>query len=223
MQNPTHPDTHRELGEGERILSGIGGSLLVYYVSKKRTTDALLLLGGSYLLYRAITGDCPIGALWKNRRNRRTHPANVNVRTQVVVSKPPGEVYAYWRNLENWPQFMKHLESVDQMDNNTSAWRMKLSGIGDVRWEAKIVRDEKDSELSLSSVPGSPLDATAKLNFSPTPGNATRVDVMLSYRAPMGVIGERLSRLLTPVFREKVEADIHNFKHYIEDAGKDGD
>jgi hypothetical protein len=34
------------------------------------------------------------------------------------------------------------------------------------------------------------------------------------------VIGERLSRLLTPAFREKVESDVANFKHFIENLGK---
>jgi uncharacterized membrane protein len=74
----------------------------------------------------------------------------------------------------------------------------------------------------LHSVPGAIIETTAKINFSDTPGNATRIDVLLSYRVPQGAIGERLSRMLTPAFREKVYEDIHNFKHYFEDAGVSG-
>jgi uncharacterized membrane protein len=51
------------------------------------------------------------------------------------------------------------------------------------------------------------------------PGNATRIDVMLSYRAPAGVIGQRLSRVLTPAFGEKVKDDVYRFKAYFEHAG----
>jgi len=218
--HPTH-ETPADIGEGQRVLSAIGGSLLVYYVTKKHKADSLLLLGGAWLLYRAVSGHCPISAAWKTQ-HRRNHPSNVNVRTYVVVNKPREEVYALWRSLENWPLFMRHLSNVDELDNTTSAWTMTLPGIGDIRWEANIVRDEKDRELSLSSVPGAPIDVTAKINFSPTPGNATRIDVMLSYRAPAGVIGERLSRLLTPTFRQKIESDIANFKHFIENLGKKG-
>ncbi|HLZ88175.1 MAG TPA: SRPBCC family protein [Puia sp.] len=222
MQLHTHPDTADGIGEGERVLSAIGGSLLVYYVTKKHKADTLLLLGGAYLLYRAIAGHCPIRAAWKTNY-RRAHPSNVNVRTQVIVNKPREEVYAFWRSLENWPLFMRHLGNVDELDNTTSAWTMKMPGIGEVRWEARIVKEEKDTELSWTSVPGTPIDVTGKINFSSTPGNATRIDVMLSYRAPAGIIGERISRLLTPSFQGKLEADIHNFKHYIEDLGKTGD
>jgi len=217
----THSHTRGDIGEGQRILSAIGGSLLVYFVTKKHKADSLLLLGGAYLLYRAASGHCPLSEAWKSRPARH-HPSNVNVRTQIVVARPPEEVYPLWRSLENWPLFMRHLANVDELDNNTSAWTMTMPGIGDVRWEANIVRDEKDRELSISSVPGAPIDVTAKINFSPTPGNATRVDVMLSYRAPAGPIGERIARLLTPVFRDKIESDIANFKHFIENLGKMG-
>jgi len=222
MQLHTHSDTNPDIGDGQRVLSAIGGSLLVYYVTKKHKTDTLLLMGGAYLLYRALSGHCPLSEALRSNR-RRTHPTNINVRSHVVVNKPREEVYAFWRSLENWPLFMRHLGNVDELDNTTSAWTMKLPGIGDIRWEAKIVKEEKDAELSLTSVPGAPLDTTAKINFSPTPGNATRIDVMLSYRAPMGIIGERVSRFLTPAFHERIESDIANFKHYIENAGKSGD
>lgn len=218
MQLHSHHDSTGDIGEGQRVLSAIGGSLLVYYTAKKHKADTLLLLGGAYLLFRAISGQCPLTDAWKTRQ-RRHHPTNVNVRTQIVVAKPPEEVYPLWRSLENWPLFMRHLANVDELDNTTSAWTMTMPGIGDIRWEANIVREEKDRELSLSSAPGAPIDLTAKINFSPTPGNATRVDVMLSYRAPAGPIGERIARLLTPAFREKVESDIANFKHFIENLG----
>jgi uncharacterized membrane protein len=39
---------------------------------------------------------------------------------------------------------------------------------------------------------------------------------MITYRAPGGVIGERLSRLLTPLFRDAIEKDIRGFKHFME-------
>lgn len=202
-----------------RVISAFAGSLLLYFVARKHKLNSLLLLGGSYLLYRGISGHCPVSSLVQNRRHEPALGSNVNIRTHVIVNKPRSEVYAFWRRLENWPLFMRHLENVDELDNNTSAWRLRLPGMGEVRWEARIVKEEKDTELSWHSVPDAPIESTAKINFSDTPGNATRIDVMLSYRAPEGAIGERISRLLTPAFREKVGEDIRNFKHYFENVG----
>ena len=223
MQNISQTSTSTEqppdIGADQRTLSAIGGSLLLYFVAKRHKWDSLLLLGGTYLLYRAVTGRCPVSSAWKSVQQHTAPSPNVNVRTQLVVNKPREDVYAFLRRLENWPLFMRHLENVDELDRTTSAWRLKLPGIGDVRWEARILKDEKNTELSWHSVPGASVENTGKIAFSDAPGDATRLDILLSYRAPAGAIGERLARVLTPAFGEKVKDDVYRFKAYFEHAG----
>jgi len=208
--------TKHMLGKTERTISAVGGSLLLYLVSRKHKKESLLLLAGGYLMYRAVAGKCPVSDVFRN--NARMHPNNVNVRTQVTVNRPREEVYAFWRRLENLPLFMRHLESVDELDDTVSAWKIRIpGGLGDIRWEADIVREIEDTELSWKSAPGAAIRNAGKINFSDAPSGGTRIDVMISYRAPMGVFGERLSRLLTPVFREMIEKDIAGFKQFMED------
>jgi len=205
------------LGKTERAISALGGSLLVYFVSRKHKRETLLLAWGGYLLYRAISGKCPISTAIRER-GRDHRPSNINVRTQVTVNSPREEVYAFWRRLENLPLFMKHIESVDELSDTVSAWKVRIpGGLGDIRWEADIVRDIENTEISWQSAPGASIENAGKINFSDAPSGATRIDVMISYRAPMGVLGERLSRLLTPVFREMIEKDIQGFKQFMED------
>ena len=99
---------------------------------------------------------------------------------------------------------------------------LKLPGIGDVRWEARILKDEKDTELSWHSVPGASVENTGKIAFSDAPGDATRLDIpsFLSYRAPArSRSGKALARVLTPAFSEKVKDDVYRFKAYFEHAG----
>jgi uncharacterized membrane protein len=219
MQHQTSSEHPADIGSDQRTLSAIGGSLLLYFVAKRHKWDSLLLLGGTYLLYRAVTGNCPVTTAWKSAREHAAQTPNINVRTHLVVNKPREEVYTFLRRLENWPLFMRHLENVDELDKTTSAWRVKLPGIGDIRWESRILKDEKNTELSWHSVPDAAIENTGKLNFSDMPGNATRIDVMLSYRAPSGAIGQRVSRVLTPAFGEKVKDDVYRFKAYFEHAG----
>ncbi|HVU53661.1 MAG TPA: SRPBCC family protein [Puia sp.] len=209
------------LGKTERAISAVGGSLLLYFVSRKHKRESLLLMAGGYLLYRAVSGKCPVSDTI--RGNARVHPSNVNVRTQVTVNRPREEVYAFWRRLENLPLFMRHIESVDELDDTVSAWKIKIpGGLGEIRWEAEIVRDIMDTEISWKSATGAAIKNAGKVNFSDAPSGGTRIDVTISYRAPMGVVGERLSRLLTPVFREMIEKDIMGFKQFMEDKEKVG-
>ncbi|HTI06924.1 MAG TPA: SRPBCC family protein [Puia sp.] len=202
----------------ERALSAIAGSLILYKITQKHKADSLLLLAGGYLLYRGISGHCPIHSLFSGRK-RADHARNVNVRASVVVNRPREEVYAFWRRLENLPLFMRHLESVDEIDNTTSAWKVRLpGGLGFVRWEAEIVKEEEGTMLSWQSVPGASIQNAGKINFSDTPGRGTRIDALISYHAPMGTFGEEVSHLLTPVFSEMVKNDILGFKHFMEDT-----
>jgi uncharacterized membrane protein len=208
------------IGDKERLLSALAGSLLLYATAKRHTVNTLLLLGGGYLLYRALTGHC---AIYSARSvHRWAAGTDIRVRTHVVVSRPREEVYAFWRRLENLPLFMKHLENIDELDARTSAWKLKIpGGMGDIRWEAKIVKEEKDTELSWHSVSGAAIHNTGKINFSDTPGKGTRVDVMIAYGIPPGAIGERLAHLLTPAFGNKVEQDIHHFREYMGEEVKE--
>ncbi|HEV9035762.1 MAG TPA: SRPBCC family protein [Puia sp.] len=206
-----------DISDDQRAVSAFAGSLLLYFVAKRHRIDSLLMLGGGYLLYRAVSGHCPVSQALKARP--RADGSNINIRTSVVVNKPRADVYAFWRRLENWPLFMRHLENVDELDGNRSVWRLNMPGMDEIRWDARVVKEEKDAELSWHSVPGAPIESTGKINFSDTPGDATRIDVLLSYRAPSGALGEKLSRLLTPAFRSRVEEDIRNFKHYFENIG----
>jgi uncharacterized membrane protein len=118
---------------------------------------------------------------------------------------------------------MRHIESVDELDDVVSAWKIKIpGGLGEIRWEAEIVRDIMDSEISWRSAMGAAIRNAGKINFSDAPSGGTRIDVMISYRAPMGVVGERLSRLLTPMFKDMIEKDIARFKEFMEDKEKVG-
>jgi uncharacterized membrane protein len=195
------------IGDRERILSALAGSLLIYATAKKHSVNTLLLMGGGYLLYRAVSGHCSVyDAL--SRRHSGARGGDLKVRTHVVVSRPRAEVYAFWRRLENWPLFMRHLDHIDELDQRTSAWRLKIpGGMGDIRWEARIVKDEKDRELSWNSVEGAVIRNT---------GKGTRIDVMIVYGIPAGTIGERMEGLLTPAFRLRVEEDIQQYREYLE-------
>ena len=214
------------IGDNERIISALAGSLLLYATAKKNTVNTLLLLGGGYLLYRAVSGHCAVrqalGAGAPGHREE-AQAGEIKVRIQLVISKPRAEVYAFWRRLENLPLFMRHLEHVDELNAKTSAWKLKLpGGTGDIRWEARIVKEEEGKEFSWHSVAGAPIENTGKINFADTPAQGTRVDIMIAYRHPEGIISEGMAQLLTQAFRSKVEEDVRRFKEYIENEAAAG-
>src|ERR1700744_5623749 len=100
MANQTSSVRSVNVSDEARVASAVAGSLLLYFVAKRHKAESLLLLGGSYLLYRAISGHCPVSSILKSER-RPSQASNVNVRTHVIVNSPRADVYAFWRRLEN--------------------------------------------------------------------------------------------------------------------------
>jgi uncharacterized membrane protein len=54
------------------------------------------------------------------------------------IRDPASEVYAFWRDLENLPTFMAHLEQLRATGDRTSHWVAAAPlGVG-VEWDAEI-------------------------------------------------------------------------------------
>lgn len=56
-------ETPVNMGQNERTISAIAGSLLLYYVMKKNKASALLAMAAGYLIYRGVSGHCPLYSL----------------------------------------------------------------------------------------------------------------------------------------------------------------
>ena len=141
----------------------------------------------------------------------------VNIRTGLIVNKPKDEVYAFWRKLENLPLFMKHLASVTEIDSRHSHWEAALPGIGKVKWNAEIVKEEPGSMIGWQSIPNAMINNAGKVVFHDAlGGQGTELEVVISYHPPAGELGAKIAKVLTPVFEKIIRQDIMNFKEYIE-------
>jgi len=205
------------VGDKERILSAAAGTAL-YIISvsrKKSVLNKLIRMGGLYLLYRGVSGNCPLRASISQNEVEQHSPA-VNIRTSLIVNAPRKLVYDTWRDLEKLPHFLKHIKSIKAEDDIHSHWVLKTPGrIPSVAWNAEIIDQEDERELSWRSLPGSMIETAGKITFADTL-NGTQLDITISYRPPAGYIGSTIGNFLNPSLKKYVEDDILNFKNYIE-------
>jgi uncharacterized membrane protein len=57
----------------------------------------------------------------------------------TTIRKPASEVYSFWRDLQNLPSFMAHLEQVRTTGDRTSHWSAAAPFGTDVEWDAEII------------------------------------------------------------------------------------
>lgn len=212
--NPNTSKIKTNVSTLERVAMIASGAYLLYKGASKENKSIGEISAGGAMLARGISGYCPIYDAVDHLKNDKA--SNVNIRVTSVINKPVSEVYAFWRDLENLPKFMTHLESVTPINYTTSKWTAKgPADIGKISWKAEIVKDEKESLISWNSLPDSSLKNAGKVIFKPK-GKATEIDVTISYHVPLGIAGEAAAKLLNPYFEKLVQSDIMNFKSYLE-------
>jgi uncharacterized membrane protein len=163
---------------------------------------------GAALLYREMStrGDT---------RRRLSGSRGIHVDESVTVNKPIGEVYRFWRNFENLPKFMKHLESVSVREAGITHWVAKGPAGMEVAWDARIINEIDDRLIAWQSVEGSMIATAGSVNFDET-AHGTRVRVHFQYSPPAGKLGAALAYVSGEEPRIQVREDMRRFKQLLE-------
>ena len=141
----------------------------------------------------------------------------IHAKASCIVNRPPEEVYSFWRNLENLPRFMKHLESVHDMGNGRSHWVAKGPAGMSVEWDATIIADVPNEVITWRSLEDSDVDNAGAVRFEAAPGGrGTIVKVNIQYNPPAGVIGATVAKLFGEEPQQQLDDDLRRFKQVME-------
>jgi uncharacterized membrane protein len=202
----------------ERGVSAIIGT--IFLLAGLRRGSLPLLLGGGLLLHRGVTGSCPIYRALESH-SRTSLKDGLQIEESITVGKPPDQVYALWRRLENLPRFMSHIESVSVTDRDRSHWVAKVPAPLRLEWDATIVDEQENKKLSWRSLPGSSIDHAGAVLFHSAPARkGTEVKVILSYKPPAGTAGAAVAQLTSRITKNQVRMDLRAFKAMAETGEK---
>ena len=216
------------VGRNERIVSGLAGAALIAFGMRRRALRGFLVPLGGSLIARAVTGRCAVNrALGRNSAvdDSAVSPVasvprgqGIKVEKSVVIQRPVDELYAFWREFENLPRFMDHLESVRTIDDRRSHWVAKAPAGTKVEWDAEIHNEIENELIAWRSLPGADVNNAGSVHFRPAPGGGTEVRVVLSYEPPAhtGRIGSAVARLFGEEPAQQVEEDLRRFKQVME-------
>jgi len=208
----------KDLGFSERVISvALGTMILARSFKRDKFKKPLKMLTGSYLLYRGFTGKCKLSQKLDCKSSYNTSDA-INVQSEIIVNKPREEVYAYWRYLANLPNFMKYIRRVEEKTDTVSHWELKLPWGADVLgWDTVLVKDEANQLIGWHSQPNSIVENSGKVEFSDVVGGiGTRINLVITYHAPVGQLGKNVASLFNPTFEKLLNSDLRNFKELIE-------
>ena len=220
----------RNISGTEKWISIAAGAGLAAYGLTRLTRRGWLYAGlGGLLLRRGVTAHCDVyEALGLNTAVRPddTRAAlggsrGVNVLESVTINRSLEELFRFWRNLENLPQFMRHLTSVEKLTDTISHWRAKGPAGVKVEWDAEIYNEVPNKLIAWRSLEGSDVISAGSVNFDHAgDGQGTRVTVHLQYSPPMGKLGAAVARLFGADAETEIREDLQRFKQMVDTRQK---
>jgi uncharacterized membrane protein len=219
----------RNISDTERWVSMAAGAVMAAYGLSRRRTSGLALAGvGALLFRRGMSAHCDVyQALGLNTagtggdtRRALGGAAGVIVEESVTINRPISELYRFWRNLENLPKFMSHLESVERITDTLSRWRARGPAGTTVEWNAEIINEVTDQVIGWKSIENSDVVSAGSVNFDEVSPGRTRVRVRLQYSPPGGKLGDTVARLMGRDAATEIRQDLDRFRQLVESNQK---
>jgi uncharacterized membrane protein len=210
------------VGGIERLACAIAGGALTVYGLRQRSIGGLgITLAGAALLHRGAAGHCNTYQLLgistaKGPTQDAEVARDVHVEKSIIIDKSPEELYSFWRQFENLPRFMDHLESVNSVGFNRWHWVAKGPAGMRLEWDAEIYNEKPNELIAWRSLDGNFINA-GSVHFEPAPGErGTLVKVVMNYNAPGGKVSALLAKLFGQEPGQVIEGDLRRFKQILE-------
>lgn len=211
----SQPCSEQGLGETEKWASIVGGSALVLLGLQQRSLRGILTaVAGGGLAYHGATAD-------KSLTDKVGEAVGVGkplrVEKSVTINRSAGDLYGFWRNFENLPKFMKHLQSISVLDERRSHWVTKAPLGQTVEWDAQIIQDLPNQLIAWASAEDAQIDNSGFVRFTPVGRDrGTEVKVVLEYAVPGGALTTAVAKLFGEAPEQQIGDELNRFKQLME-------
>lgn len=117
----------------------------------------------------------------------------------VIVDSPIGDIYEFWRRMENLPRVLSEVEEVRPTGPETGHWVIRGPLGAVVEFDVRVTRDEPEKLVAWESESGGP-ELSGEVRFEEVGPYVTRVELSTGPRKAKSSLSSALRR-----FRRLVE------------------
>jgi uncharacterized membrane protein len=139
----------------------------------------------------------------------------VKMEITMTINRPAEELFAFWRNFENLPRVMEHIESVQCLDERRSRWRARSSKDKQIEWEADVINERPNEMIAWRTLEGSDVQHAGSIWFTAAPeGLGTEVKLAVEYET--SGFADMLATLARRSPAQQMREDLRHFKQLME-------
>ncbi len=217
----------REIGTGVGILLGgqtprwiqarVGGDMLDLAALGIALASAKSDRGRVTVAAAMVGGVTALDAICSRQLGGGAASNAVDVRESLAINRSPEECFRFWRDLENLPRFMEHLESVRVTGENRTHWVAKGPAGKRVEWDAEITHEVPNESISWRSLAPANVSNSGTVRFERGPaGRGTIMRLHLRYEPPWGKLGALAAKLFGEEPSQQAKGDMRRFKQLLE-------
>lgn len=138
------------------------------------------------------------------------------VAKSVTINRPVADVFGYFRDFANLPQFMENVVSIDVRDPTISHWVVKAPSGRTVEWNARVTEETPNQLIAWQSEPGADVENAGRVEFRDAGARGTVVTATFVYDPPAGMIGKLIASMFQREPAIQARRDLRRFKQLME-------
>jgi uncharacterized membrane protein len=209
-RGPQNEWLQRNWSPTARLMAATAGALLAA-TSWRRGGVGGLALGtiGAWLVARAATNGAVAGIVGIGECR------GILIQKTLHVRAPVPQVFQYWRNFQNFPQWMSHVIEVRESVPGKYHWIVEGPAGVPVEWDSELLRVVDNQEMVWRSQASSIVEHAGRVRFDPE-NSGTRVQVQLCYVPIGGVVGHAVAKAFGSDPKREMDDDLMRLKTLIE-------
>ncbi|HEX8626404.1 MAG TPA: SRPBCC family protein [Allosphingosinicella sp.] len=181
------------------------------------TRPSAAVVAGAALAGAIVGAAVPFMFSGRGSSSGTTGRETTTVEESVIIDRPPQQIYEFWRNFENLPQFMDNIESVTRLNEVRSHWVIKAPAGTSVEFNSLVTEDIPGRLIAWKSEEGASVPNRGRVEFIETSdGGGTNVRATISYDPPAGALGRIVAKLFQREPGVQARQDLDRLKALLE-------
>jgi uncharacterized membrane protein len=192
------------------VVAALGGVLLGVSAKRGRAGAAARIAG---LALVGVAARPLIAAAVRSAGARRRSLA---VTSTIEIARPVHEVFAFFKDFENFPRVIGSVRSVLDYQDGRSHWQIYTPSGAVVEWDAVINKYVPNSVIAWESVVRSLVDSSGIIRFTATSPTRTRVDLTVTHRPLHTSLKDAVRALVSRRASSIIDDHLDHIRFYLE-------
>jgi len=191
-------------------VAAVGGVLIG--MSGRNTRGSALVRMAGYAMLGLAARPFISAAVRKAGARRRS----VAMTSTIEIARPVHEVFAFFKDFENFPRVIGSVRSVLDYQDGRSHWELYTPSGAVVAWDAVVTKYVPNSVIAWESVVRSLVDSSGIVRFTALSPSRTRVDIAITHRPIQTTLKDAVRTFLAPRGRNMIDRHLDRIRFYLE-------